>query len=128
MQFLHAGALRPRSPKSQSPREAFAHPVADASTPDRGKVPRWLVLLASNLFDAATTDAVLQRGGHEVNPLMAPFAGHRAALYGVKTGEGLIEAWLLDQIAKRHRTGANVAAASIAGLNTAVGAHNLAQR
>lgn len=106
--------------------EAFAQPQPESR--DSLRLPRWLALLGSNLFDAATTDAALRSGAREANPLVKPFAGNRMALYGLKGGIGLLEALLLDRAAKTHPNVANGVGFGLSGLNAGIGVHNLGQR
>jgi len=93
---------------------------------DTGRVARWLALIASNLFDAGSTQAALNRGAVERNPLMKGIAKNPWSLFGVKAGVGVGEALLMDLVAKAgRRKEANIGAAAITGLNTAIGASNL---
>ena len=105
--------------------QAFA-PAAQDQPKDTLRVPRWLALLGSNLFDAGTTQAALSRGAVESNPLLRGVAGNPAALYGLKGGIGALEAMLMDLVAKKgHHKVANTVGFGLSGMNTAIGAHNL---
>lgn len=94
---------------------------------DPGRIPRWLALLGSNLFDAASTQVALSRSGtKEGNPAMRGIAGNPAALFGLKGLVGAGEALLMDLVAKKGNTkAANITAGAISGLNGAVGISNL---
>lgn len=102
---------------------------APAATPHRdpARVPRWLGLVGSNLFDAGTTLASLKRGSTEVNPLMRGLVKHPAASLAVKGAVGALQALVLDKLHKPKPKLANAIGFGLTGANTALGIHNMRQ-
>lgn len=85
-----------------------------------------LGLVGANLFDADTTRRALSGGAREANPMMAPFAGNNAALYGMKGGLGAIQALLLNKLSKAgHPKLAKGLGIAGMALPTIAGIHNL---
>lgn len=97
---------------------------------DRLRVPRWAALLGSNVFDALSTSAALKGNpqAREANPALRGIAGNPLALLGIKGGVGLLEALLMDKLAKKSPKAANITGFGIAGANTALGINNLSKR
>ncbi len=90
------------------------------------RVPRWLMLLGSNLADAETTRQALGRSGtREGNTAIGGIANNPYALYGLKIGSGVGESLLMDLLAKlKHKKLANVTTGGITGLNVGLSISN----
>ena len=105
--------------------------VAAASTEkpkDTLRSLRWAGLLGSNLWDAVPTlDALDRPHTREANPLMRPLTSNPVALVATKAGAGVLEALLLDRVARKHPKLANGIGLGITGALAGVGIHNLRQ-
>ena len=85
-------------------------PAAQVQPDDPRRIPRWLALLGSQMFDAGTTTFAMKHGAAEGNPIMRPFADKPAAFYPIKAGIGALQAFLLDRVARKRPSLANGAA------------------
>lgn len=84
-------------------------------------------LIGSQLFDAGTTQAVLNGNkGHEANSAVAPIANNPALLYGVKGGLGALGAFGLDKLSQAgHPKLAKGLSLGLTGAGVIPGIHNL---
>lgn len=109
-------------------REPLASPVrADGRTTGtyvlRGLYGSFAML---QVLDVVSTRRVLEQGGHEVNPLVKPFAGNTAALVTMKAAGTAATIVLTNRLARKNRIGAIVTAAALNSLYVAVVSNNFA--
>jgi hypothetical protein len=79
----------------------------------------------AQLADAYTTSQNLKNGAREANPVLEPFAGNDAALYGAKIGAGVLGSILADRLARSgHRTAAKILDAVEIGVPAGAAIHN----
>lgn len=75
-------------------------------------------------IDGLSTMRVIERGGREVNPLMAPQAGNGAFLAATKVGFSTAQVFLAHRVAKKHKFGAIAALTALNVGYAMVAAHN----
>jgi hypothetical protein len=130
--YFSPEALAPyveQAPYAEQAQSAAAPaPRSAVYNPDELRWLRWLGLIGSNVFDAGTTIAALQRPRtREANPWLRRIASKPLALLALKGGVGLLQNLLLDKLANDHERTANAVGLGVTGVNTAIGVRNLHQ-
>lgn len=106
---------------------AKMQPAAIVCPDDPKRLPRWIALMAGNLWDAGTTHYAVSRGVPEQNFLFRGIVKEPALLYGVKAGSAIVTSLLLDRVARTHCRPdiANGMAAMTAAAHSTIGTLNL---
>ena len=66
-------------------------------------------------WDVYTTSAALKNGGHEINPITAPFAGSAAKMIGIKAATGAATIYFTEKLRRQNKV---AAVAVMAGINS----------
>ncbi len=77
-----------------------------------------------HMVDGISTMRVIDLGGRELNPLLAPQVNNRGVFIATKTGIAAAEIYLARRIAKKHKVRAIVALAALHTGYALVAAHN----
>ena len=76
-------------------------------------------------IDARSTQQVMNLGGYELNPVLAPFAKRPATLYGIKAAIAASYVYSEYALGRRNKLAAIAMAAAINGVYIAAARHNL---
>ncbi len=116
---------QPSGPTVGPPCEGDCWKITDGLRRPKKVAGLYVSLAALQALDAYTTAEIVQRGGSEVNPALAPFASDTAGLIAMKVATTVGTIYFTEKIWPRHPTLAIGILAAINGVMAAVVSHNI---